>query len=110
MLFGSGKALSTGENNKLNSDLTKECNNMKRIAKWLAAISIIILVIDWIIMGLKLLDNNYLITTEAYIGLITLIVFFVCIIYIKLTNRCPNCGKTNQSFGKYCPFCGKEIN
>ena len=83
---------------------------MKKVTKWIAAISIIIFVIDWIIMGLKLLDNNYIITIEAYIGLITLIVFFVCIMYIKLTNRCSHCGKTNQSFGKYCPFCGKEIN
>ena len=82
---------------------------MKKTAKWLAAISIIIFVIDWIIMGLKILDNNYLITAEAYIGLISLIAFFVCIMYIKFTNRCPDCGKTKQSFGKYCPFCGKEI-
>ena len=82
---------------------------MKTTAKWLAAISIIIFVIEWIIMGLKILDNNYLITAAAYIGLISLIAFFVCIMYIKFTNRCPNCRKTKQSFGKYCPFCGKEI-
>ena len=83
---------------------------MKKIAKWLAVISIAVFVIDWGVMGLKLLDNDYLITTEANIGLISLAVFWVCIMYVKLTNRCPHCGKTKLSFGKYCPYCGKEIN
>ena len=83
---------------------------MKKVAKWLAVISIIVFVIDWGVMGLKLLDNDYLITAEAYIGLISLLVFFVCILYVKFTNRCPHCGKTKQTFGKYCPYCGKEIN
>ena len=83
---------------------------MKKVAKWLAVISIVIFVIAWGIMGLKLLDNNYLITTETYIGLFSLVFFFVCILCVKITNRCPHCGKTKQSFGKYCPYCGKEIN
>lgn len=83
---------------------------MKKIAKWSAVISMIVFLLTWGVMGLKLLDNNYLITTEAYIGLISLIVFFVCVMYVKCTNRCPCCGKTKQSFGKYCPYCGKEIN
>ena len=83
---------------------------MKKIVKWLSVISIVVFVIAWGIIGLKISDNNYLITVEAYIGLISLIVFFVCVIYVKVKNRCPHCGKTNQSFGKYCPYCGKEIN
>lgn len=83
---------------------------MKKAAKLLAGISMIVFVADWGIMGLKILDNNYLITAEAYIGLISLAVFFVCILYLKFTNRCPYCGKTKQSLGKYCPYCGKEIN
>ncbi len=83
---------------------------MKKTAKWLAGISIVVFVIDWAIMGLKLLDNDYLISTEIIIGLFSLAAFWVCMIYIKLTNRCPHCGKTTLSFGKYCPSCGKEIN
>ena len=83
---------------------------MKKIAKWLAVISIVVFVVAWGIMGLKILDKNYLITAEAYTGLISLVVFFVCALYVKLTNRCPHCGKTKQSFGQYCPYCGKEIN
>ncbi len=82
---------------------------MKKIAKWLAAISIAVLVIDWGIIGLKLLDGNYDITAGAYIAAISLVVFIICVLYVKFTNRCPHCGKMNQSFGKYCPYCGKEI-
>ena len=82
---------------------------MKKAAKWLAIISMIVFVIAWGIMGLKLLDNNYRITAEAYIGLFCLVVLLVCIVYIKITDRCPHCGKTKQSFGKFCSYCGKEI-
>ena len=85
-------------------------DHMKKIAKCLAVISIITFAIAWGIMGLKLLDNNYIVTTEGYIGLIALVVLFPCILYVKLTNRCPHCGKTKETFGKYCPYCGKEIN
>ena len=82
---------------------------MKKIAKWLAVISMTVFVLAWGIMGLKLLDNNYRITVEAYIGLVSLVISFLCIMYVKLTNRCAHCGKLKQSFGKYCPYCGKEI-
>ena len=53
---------------------------MKKIAKWAAGISLAVFVIDWGVMGLKLLDNDYRITAEAYVGLISLVVFFVCIL------------------------------
>ena len=55
-------------------------------------------------------EYDYLITAEAYIGLICIVVCFVCLMYLKFTNRCPHCGKAKQTFGKYCPYCGKEIN
>ena len=83
---------------------------MKKITKWLAVVSFVVFIIVWGIMGLKLLDNDYLISTEAYIGLFSLIIFFICVMYVKFTNRCPHCGKAKQSFGKYCPYCGKELN
>ena len=83
---------------------------MKKIATWLAVISIIAYVIAMGIIGLKIFDNDYLITTEAYAGLISLIIFFICVIYVKSTNRCPHCGKSKIFIGKYCPYCGKEIN
>ena len=83
---------------------------MKKIAKWVAAISVIVFIIAWGIMGLKIVDNDYNITVEAYVGLISLVVLLVSVLYIKITNRCPHCGKAKQTFGKYCPYCGKELN
>lgn len=82
---------------------------MKKIATWLAVITIIVFVIAWGIIGLKILDNNYDFMVEAYIGYASLAVFFASIFCVRITNRCPWCGKIKQPFGKYCPYCGKEI-
>lgn len=97
------------QENNIKSLKIKGGDCMKKIAKWLAAISLATLVIAWGLMGLKLLDNDYLITAEAYTSLIALIVFFICIMYLKFTNRCPHCGKAKVFLGKYCPYCGKEV-
>ena len=83
---------------------------MKKAVKWLAVISILVFVIVWGIIGLKIHDNDYLFTTEAYIALVSLIVFFICVMYLRITNRCPHCGKMKQPFANYCPHCGKEQN
>ena len=82
---------------------------MKKVAKWLAVISIVIFVITWGIIGVKLLDNNYEFMTEAYIAYGSLAVFFICLIYVRCSYRCQHCGKQKIIFGKYCPYCGKEI-
>ena len=87
-----------------------ECDSMKKAIKWLAVISILVFVIVWGIIGLKILDNDYLFTTEAYIALVSLIVSFICVMYLRITNRCPHCGKMKQPFANYCPHCGKEQN
>lgn len=83
---------------------------MKKISIWLLGISFAIFVITWGIIGIKILDNNYEFTTEAYIAYSSLAVFFICLIYERCTYRCPHCNRINQVFGKYCPYCGKEIN
>ncbi len=83
---------------------------MKRIATWLAVISITIFIIAWGIIGLKILDNNYEFITEAYIAYGSFAIFFASLICLRITNRCPHCGRIKTSFGKYCPYCGKEIN
>ena len=69
----------------------------------------IILLIDWSVVGLKLLDNNYDVIVEAYIGLVCIIIFSTCIIYKTFSDRCPHCGKLRLMNGKYCSYCGKEI-
>lgn len=51
---------------------------MRKAAKCSAIIFLIIFIFAWGIMGIKILDNNYLVTTEAYIGLISFITFWGC--------------------------------
>jgi len=82
---------------------------VKKITTWGLVIAFIIFVIDWGIIGLKLLDGNYDITTGAYIGAICWGVILVCIVCRAFSNKCPHCGKLKQTSGKYCPYCGKEI-
>ena len=82
---------------------------MKKLAIWLAVISFLVFVFAWSIIGIRIFDGNYDITTGAYIGLISIAVFFVCVLSIKFTSRCPHCGKWKHPFGTYCPYCGREI-
>lgn len=82
---------------------------MKKFVIWLAVIAGIVLVIDWGVVGIKLLDGNYDITVGVYIGYISFVILLICILYIKFTNRCKHCGRLIQVYGKYCPYCGKEM-
>ena len=82
---------------------------MKKYIPWIMFITFIIFIIDWGIVGLKLLDGNYDITVGAYIGLACFIIIFICILYRLFNNKCPNCGKTLLSDGTYCPYCGKKL-
>lgn len=82
---------------------------MKRITTWVLIIALIIFIIDWGIIGVKLLDGNYDIITEAYIGAACFGVMLICAVCKAFTNKCPHCGKLIQSNGKYCPHCGKEV-
>ena len=81
---------------------------MKKLAAWLAVISITVFIFAWVIGGLLIYNNDYESNAWAYVGLAAIIVFFPCLIYLK-TTRCPHCGKTNPTRGKYCPYCGREI-
>ena len=83
---------------------------MKKIATWAAFTAFIIFLIDWGVIGLKLLDGNYDITSGAYIGAACLGVMLVCAVCRLFSSKCPHCGKLTQSNGNYCPYCGKEIN
>ena len=82
---------------------------MRKIANWALTISFIVFLIDWGVMGIKLLDNNYNITIEAYIGLFCFIVITASIFIRCFTDRCPHCGKIKTSNGEYCSYCGKKI-
>lgn len=86
---------------------------MKKVCVWLAIISAIVLFITWGIVGVKLLDNNYEFMVEVYItGAFTLILLGSIVCYKFIVNRCPHCGKINDTLlgkSKFCPHCGKEI-
>lgn len=82
---------------------------MKKVATWALVIAFIAVIVDWGIMGLKLYDNDYNITVEAYIALVCCIVILVSIFIRCFTGRCPHCGKIRAAKGAYCSYCGKEI-
>jgi len=82
---------------------------IRKIANWTLDISLIIFFIDWGVIGIKLLDNDYHFTVEAYIGLICYIIIFVSISIRCFTDRSSNCKKILLAKGKYCSYCGKEI-
>lgn len=83
---------------------------MKKIIPWMITVSLAVFVIDWGVMGIKILDGNYNITLETYIGLFTLIVFLAFVLIRKFSSgKCPYCGKIRLDKGRYCSHCGKEV-
>ena len=82
---------------------------MKKIAIWAAAISFVVFLITWGVMGLNIANGEYDIQMLAYIGGACWIMLLVCLIVIAVNTKCPHCGKMRRSRGKYCPYCGKEI-
>ena len=82
---------------------------MRKVANWLLGVFFVVALIDWSIMGIKLLDNNYNITIESYIGFVCFIVIFSCILIRSFTDKCPRCGKVRTSNGAFCSYCGKEV-
>ena len=87
---------------------------MKKIAIWLAVISAIVLFITLGVVGVKLLDGNYDTNVEVIITGVSLVTFLASVVCYKfIINRCPHCGKGNDTLlgkSKFCPHCGKEIN
>ncbi len=81
---------------------------MKKVAAWLMVISIIVIFIAWGIGGLMIFNHDYESNAWVYVALVSYVILLCSLIYLK-TTRCPHCGKMNQTNGKYCPYCGKEI-
>lgn len=57
---------------------------MKKIAITLAIISIITFIITWGIGGLKLYNHEYESFSWLYIGIISILTFFITLIYLKV--------------------------
>ena len=60
---------------------------LRKIANWSLVIAFIVFLIDWGVMGLKLLDNDYNIIVEAYIGLGCFIIITVSVFVRCFTDR-----------------------
>jgi len=82
---------------------------MKQKALWILLAAFAVFLIDWGVMGVKLLEGNYDIMTEAYIALACFAVIIACILARLFGNRCTHCGKILLIDGKFCSHCGKPI-
>jgi len=82
---------------------------MKKVMSWLFAISLTVFIIDWGIVGVKLLSGDYDITAGAYIALVCSIIMIVCGLYRSFSSKCPHCGKIRATGGDYCSYCGRKI-
>lgn len=60
---------------------------MKKIANLIALISIIIFIFTWLMGGLMILEHNYDNYSWIYVGSISIIIFFIMIIYLKILNK-----------------------
>ena len=65
---------------------------MKKTATWVLVIAFIVFLIDWGIMGIKLIDNDYNIILEAYIGFVCWVLIIISIFVRAITDRCHRCG------------------
>ena len=74
---------------------------------WLLALAVF--AVDWLIVGLKLLNGDYDITLGAYVALVCVIVMALYPLSRALFCKCPYCGKPLASSGRYCPHCGREL-
>ncbi len=82
---------------------------MKKVCIWLSIISSIVLLATLGVVGVKILDNNYNFTVEIIITIVFGLILFGTIFYKLISNRCPHCGKINDSLtDKFCSHCGKE--
>lgn len=82
---------------------------MKKIITWIYVLAVVVLVIDWAVMGLKIFTNDYNITVEAYIGCACFVLMMICSVYRLFSNKCPHCGSLRLTGGAYCSHCGKKI-
>ena len=82
---------------------------MKKTATWILVAALLIFIIDWGVMGIKIIENDYNITVESYIGAACIVVIAVCCFCRIFGNKCPHCGKIRITDGDYCSYCGKKI-
>ena len=90
------------------TDIQKEAI-VKKIVTWVLIIAFFGFFIDWAVLGIKILNGNYDVIAEAYIGAVCFVIMLVCLLIKKFSSKCPHCGKISNSGGRFCPHCGKTI-
>lgn len=83
---------------------------MRRVAAWLAAISLIIFVFIWMLIGIMIYEGEYLIQTQLYIALFSLGVFFASIIVFRITKSEGDTKIDGKSHDSHCPHCGRKLD
>ncbi len=83
---------------------------MRKAIPWIQGIALLVLLVDWLIIGLKIADNQYDFQFGAYLALFCLFVNLACALYRLFSFKCPNCGKLRWTKGKFCSYCGKQID
>lgn len=77
----------------------------EKTVNWILFAAILVMVITWGVVGLNIANGDYdTVTPGAY----TVLVCLVCILYKRLNDKCPHCGKTYTGGGQYCSHCGKK--
>ena len=87
---------------------------MNRVRKWAPRVfgaALAVFVVDWGLLGLKLLEGEYDIRGEAWVGAACLAVLVAAGLLMKAGTggRCPRCGKRGLAGGAFCPFCGARL-
>jgi len=83
---------------------------LKKLTVWMMVISAVVFVIAWGVMGVKIYNGDYGFETEAYIGLVCLVVFTGSSLFsVFCCNRCPKCGRVRWVHGNYCANCGHQF-
>lgn len=81
---------------------------MRKIMKYVSALSLITFIIAWGVGGVNILDHDFDNFAWVYVGAVSIVVFFCSFICVK-TVRCAQCGRFSLTSGAYCSYCGNRI-
>ena len=83
---------------------------MKKAANIMAAAAAFVLIIDWLVMGLMIANDNYDdVTVCAYIAAAGVAALIAGAVMKISANKCPHCGKILVTSGSFCPYCGEKV-
>ncbi len=82
---------------------------MEKIVRWTLPIAFALCLISLGGIGVKLATGDYDFLPWAYVLAGCWAVIFACLMYRALTDKCPHCGKSRWTGGKFCSYCGKAI-